>query len=88
MGYKVMIRLRGLTDWIEYGYVLTPKRADILVKELKNKVQIIALPTHKSLKEIEDMLDDESRPMLYDLSGDLVEDYRVVFETGFSGEDK
>ena len=88
MGIKVMIRLRGLTDWMQYGYVLTPKRAEILVKELRNRVQIITLPSGETTKDYEKKLDSKMKELYHDLYGEQEDgEYYIVYDTGFSGEE-
>lgn len=89
MGIKVMIKIRGLTDWIEYGQVLTSKRAEILVKELRNKVQIITLPYGKNMDDIEDLMLSEDIIICHSLDGDRSGgEYVTRFYTGFSEERK
>lgn len=89
MGIKVMIRLRGLTDWIQYGYVLTPKRAKILVKELRNRVQILTLDGSKTANDYEEMLDKDFKLLYHDLFGEPEDgEYQTTFWTGYSGDEK
>jgi len=57
MGYKVKIRIRGLTPWIDYAYSLNDREADLIARELNRRVQIMVVPENEELEEMKDNLE-------------------------------
>lgn len=79
MGYNIVIRIRGQTDWIKIGYAVTKPDADDLAKRLIHLVQIVTLPEGKELKDLENKLRDKEKHIFID-GGIEDSKYDIIYE--------
>lgn len=86
MGYKVAIRIRGYTDWIDYGYAVLKIEADQLAKEVERRVQIVTFPEGTDIKDVEKAI-EEGRQVIFPKHGGDWSDY-IKIDSGYTGIDQ
>lgn len=88
MGYNVLIRIRGYTDWIQYGHALTRPETKNLIRDLSDRIQILTLPDGEDLQDVEDSIEDGETILYEEITEDVEEkNYDTYFGVGFEKDE-